>query len=306
LAVDIVTTTIPEPIPEDLRLDAGGATRGFFRFLSGPYIPIFVLMTVLVIPAIFGHLLAPHDPVAVNPVNRLKPPVFAGGSWDYPLGTDTLGRDVLSRMLYGARVSFFVSLSALSVAMVIGAATGLVSGYFGSWVDHALMRLVDIKISLPDILVALVLVAIVGPSVFIALVIVILFTWSIFARVTRAQVLVLRELDFVSLAKIAGAGRLWIIRRHILPNVMNTLVVVASLTIGIVILLEATLSFLGVGIPRPTPAWGVMVADGRDYIARAWWLSTFPGLAIVLVVLAFNFLGDWLRDRLDPRRRNLS
>jgi peptide/nickel transport system permease protein len=259
----------------------------------------------MIIPALFAPWLAPHSPTAVDPVNRLEPPVFFGGSWDYPLGTDTLGRDVLSRMMHGARISFFVSLSALTVAMMIGATTGLVAGYLGSWVDHTLMRLVDVKIALPDILVALVIVAIVGPSVFIALVIVVFYTWSIFARVTRAQVLVLRELDFVALAKIAGGGRIWIMRKHILPNVMNTLLVVASLTIGIVILLEATLSFLGVGIPRPTPAWGVMVADGRDYIARAWWLSTFPGLSIVLVVLAFNFLGDWLRDRLDPKRRNV-
>jgi len=287
-----------------LNLRAGG--RGVLRFISGPYIPVFVLLVVMVIPAITAPVLAPHDPLAVNPVERLKPPAFAGGSWTYPLGTDTLGRDVLSRMIYGARISFFVSLSALSVALVIGATTGLVAGYFGAWVDHLLMRLVDIKIALPDILVALVLVSIVGPSVFIALVIVVFFIWSTFARVTRAQVLVLRELDFVALAKIAGAGRAWIIRRHILPNVMNTLIVVASLTIGVVILLEATLSFLGVGIPRPTPAWGVMVADGRDHLSRAWWLSTFPGLAIVLVVLAFNFLGDWLRDRLDPKRRYLN
>ena len=198
-----------------------------------------------------------------------------------------------------------MSLSALAIALVIGATTGLVAGYFGGWVDHVLMRLVDIKLALPDILVALVLVAIVGPSVIIAMIIVVFFIWSSFARVTRSQVLVLRELDFVALAKIAGAGRIWIIRKHILPNVMNTLLVVASLLVGVAILLEATLSFLGVGIPRPTPAWGVMVADGRDYVARAWWLSTFPGLAIVLVVLAFNFLGDWLRDRLDPKRRNL-
>jgi peptide/nickel transport system permease protein len=279
--------------------------RGVLRFLSGPVIPVAVLLVLLVIPAVFAPFLAPHNPTEVNPIQRLQPPAFAGGSWDYPLGTDTLGRDVLSRMIHGARVSFFVSLAALTVAMVIGASTGLAAGYLGSWVDHVLMRLVDVKIAVPDILVALVIVAIFGPSVFIALTIVIFYTWSIFARVTRAQVLVLRELDFVSLAKIAGAGRLWIIRKHILPNVMNTLLVIASLTIGIVILLEATLSFLGVGIPRPTPAWGVMVADGRDYIARAWWLSTFPGLAIVMVVLAFNFLGDWLRDRLDPKRRTL-
>jgi peptide/nickel transport system permease protein len=279
--------------------------RGILSILSGPYIPLAVLFVLLVLPSTLGPLFAPHDPVAVDPINRLQPPVFAGGSWDYPLGTDTLGRDVLSRMIYGARVSFLVSLSALAIAMVIGATTGLVSGYFGGWVDHVLMRLVDIKLALPDILVALVLVAIVGPSVIIAMIIVVFFIWSSFARVTRSQVLVLRELDFVALAKIAGAGRIWIIRKHILPNVMNTLLVVASLLVGVAILLEATLSFLGVGIPRPTPAWGVMVADGRDYIARAWWLSTFPGLAIVLVVLAFNFLGDWLRDRLDPKRRNV-
>jgi peptide/nickel transport system permease protein len=304
MAVESFPGSIAEPQP---RVRVGGTSvfKAALRFMSGPYIPVAVLLTILVIPAIFAPLIAPHDPTEVAPINRLKPPVFAGGTWDYPLGTDTLGRDVLSRMMHGARVSFFVSLSALTVAMAIGATTGLVAGYLGSWVDHFLMRLVDVKIALPDILVALVIVAIVGPSVFIALVIVVFFTWSIFARVTRAQVLVLRELDFVALAKIAGAGRIWIMRKHILPNVMNTLLVVASLTIGIVILLEATLSFLGVGIPRPTPAWGVMVADGRDYISRAWWLSTFPGLAIVLVVLAFNFLGDWLRDRLDPKRRNV-
>lgn len=305
----MATESLPGAIAESQPRIASPYDASFFksalRFMSGPYIPVTVLLLLLVIPAIFAPLLAPHDPTAVDPINRLKAPVFFGGTWEYPLGTDTLGRDVLSRMMHGARVSFFVSLSALTLALAIGATTGLVAGYLGSWVDHALMRLVDVKIALPDILVALVIVAIVGPSVMIALVIVVFYTWSIFARVTRAQVLVLRELDFVALAKIAGGGRFWIIRRHILPNVMNTLLVVASLTIGIVILLEATLSFLGVGIPRPTPAWGVMVADGRDYIARAWWLSTFPGLAIVLVVLAFNFLGDWLRDRLDPKRRNV-
>ena len=305
MATESLPGSIANSHPRAYGFNPHGLIKGIFRFLSGPYIPIAVLLIVMVIPALFAPLLAPHSPTAVDPVNRLQPPIFFGGTWEYPLGTDTLGRDVLSRMMHGARVSFFVSLSALTVALAIGATTGLVAGYLGSWVDHALMRLVDVKIALPDILVALVIVAIVGPSVFIALVIVVFFTWSIFARVTRAQVLVLRELDFVALAKIAGGGRIWIMRKHILPNVMNTLLVVASLTIGIVILLEATLSFLGVGIPRPTPAWGVMVADGRDYIARAWWLSTFPGLSIVLVVLAFNFLGDWLRDRLDPKRRNV-
>ncbi len=305
----MATQSTPESVADTFPRSAGFPAHGFvksvFRFMSGPIIPIAVLLVVLVIPALFAPWIALHNPTEVNPVNRLQPPVFSGGTWDYPLGTDTLGRDVLSRMMHGARVSFFISLSALTVALVIGASTGLAAGYLGSWVDHLLMRLVDVKIALPDILIALVIVAIVGPSVLIALVIVVFFTWSIFARITRAQVLVLRELDFVALAKIAGAGRFWIIRKHILPNVTNTLLVVSSLTIGIVILLEATLSFLGVGIPRPTPAWGVMVADGRDYVARAWWLSTFPGLAIVIVVLAFNFLGDWLRDRLDPKRRNV-
>lgn len=305
MATDSIATPILEGRPEPIPARRSGFFSAVLKFLSGPYIPLGVLLSVLVIPAVFAHWLAPHDPTAVAPLQRLQPPVFFGGTWEYPLGTDTLGRDVLSRMLHGARVSFFVSLSALTVALALGTATGLVAGYMGSWVDHFLMRLVDIKYALPDILVALVIVAVVGPSVFIALVIVVFFTWSIFARVTRAQVLTLRELDFVALAQIAGAGRIWIMRKHILPNVMNTLIVMASLTIGVVILLEATLSFLGIGIPRPTPAWGVMVADGRDHIARAWWISAFPGFAIVLVVLAFNFLGDWLRDRLDPKRRNV-
>ena len=305
MATESIVTAVPETREREHPSKRGGVLSGIARFLAGPYIPVAVLLTVLVIPAVFAPLLAPHNPTEVSPLDRLQPPVFAGGTWEYPLGTDTLGQDVLSRMIHGARVSFFVSLSALTVALALGTATGLAAGYLGSWVDHVLMRLVDIKYALPDILVALVIVAIMGPSIFIALVIVVFFTWSIFARVTRAQVLTLRELDFVALAQIAGAGRIWIMRKHILPNVMNTLIVMASLTIGVVILLEATLSFLGIGIPRPTPAWGVMVADGRDHIARAWWISAFPGFAIVLVVLAFNFLGDWLRDRLDPQRRNL-
>ncbi len=305
MAVDTFASPIPGTGESGVAQNMRYSGNVILRFIAGPWIPITVLLVVMVIPAVFASFLAPHSPTAVSPLDRLQPPVFFGGHWAHPLGTDTLGRDMLSRMLYGARVSFFVSLSALTVALVIGSTTGLVAGYFGGWVDSLLMRLVDIKLAMPDVLVALVLVASVGPSIFVALGIVIFFIWSTFARVTRAQVLVLRELDFVSLAKIAGAGRIWIIRRHILPNVMNTLLVVASLTIGIVILLEATLSFLGVGIPRPTPAWGVMVADGRDHISSAWWLSTFPGLCIVMVVLAFNFLGDWLRDRLDPKRRHL-
>jgi peptide/nickel transport system permease protein len=271
-----------------------------------PVVPLALLTFLLVIPAVFAPLVAPYDPLKGSLANRLKPPIWQqGGSIDYPLGTDKLGRDILSRIIYGARVSLAVSLAAIVVGGIIGTVLGLMSGYFGGRVDAVIMRLVDISLSFPTILVALVLVAAVGPSFGTVITVVVVFLWARYARLVRGETLSIKERDFVARARVAGASHARIMGRYIFPNVVNSLVVLATLQVGYVILLESTLSFLGAGLPRPTPAWGLMIADGRELIVTAWWVSMFPGLAIMLTVLALNLLGDWLRDHLDPKLRNV-
>lgn len=265
-----------------------------------------ILLVILVLPAVFAPWLAPHDPLEGRLAQKLKPPVWlAGGSWEYPLGTDPLGRDLLSRLIFGARVSLSVSLVAILIGGVVGTVLGLVAGYFGGWTDALIMRVVDIAFSLPTILLALVLAVVIGSSFRTVIVIVALLLWARYARQVRGEVLSVRERDFVAQARITGCSHLRIIFGHILPNVANTLIVLATLQVGYVILLEGTLSFLGVGIPPPTPAWGLMVATGRSLIVSAWWVSFFPGLAILLTVVTLNLIGDWLRDRLDPRLRQV-
>jgi len=249
---------------------------------------------------------APHDPLKGSLANRLKAPAWQeGGSLAYPLGTDKLGRDILSRMIHGARVSLVVSLVAIVVGGALGTAMGLISGYFGRWVDAVIMRLVDISLSLPTILLALVLVAAVGPSFATVIIVLVVLLWARYARLVRAETLSIKERDFIARARVAGASHARIMARYIFPNVVNSLVVLATLQVGYVILLESALSFLGAGLPRPTPAWGLMIADGRELIVTAWWVSMFPGLAIMLTVLALNLLGDWLRDHLDPKLRHV-
>ena len=229
-----------------------------------------------------------------------------GGTSKYLLGTDDLGRDVLSRMIYGARISLIIAAVTLGIGGAIGTGLGLIAGYFGGLVDELLMRVVDIFLALPLVLVALVLVVAVGQSFFITTMVLVLFIWVRFARQIRGEVLQLKTMDYVSLAKVAGASTPRILFVHLFPGVVNTLIVVATLQVSIVILVESTLSFLGAGVPPPTPAWGSMVADGRDFLADAWWISTMPGVAILLTVLSLNLFGDWLRDRLDPKLRQLS
>jgi peptide/nickel transport system permease protein len=237
---------------------------------------------------------------------RFTPPVWdERGGWAHPLGTDRLGRDMLARIMYGARVSLAAGVVTVLLATVIGAAVGLVAGYYGGRVDAVLMRITDATMSFPVILLALILAVTVGPSFFNVVLAIAVILWARYARVIRGQVLTLMELDFIAQARIAGAGAWRIITRHLAPNVMNTLVVLVTLQIGYVIIVEAALSFLGAGIPPPTPAWGSMIAEGRDFVTSAWWVSFLPGLAILLVVLAFNLLGDWLRDTLDPKLRQL-
>ena len=271
-----------------------------------PLVPLFILTFLLAVPAAFAPWVAPHDPLKGSLSKRLKGPVWhQNGSIEYPLGTDKLGRDILSRIIYGARVSMAVSLVAIFVGGAIGTTLGLMSGYFGGRVDGVLMRLVDISLSLPTILLALVLVAAVGPSFWTVITVLVVLLWARYARLVRGETLTIKERDFIARARVAGASHTRIMTRYLLPNVVNSLIVLATLQVGYVILLESALSFLGAGLPRPTPAWGLMVADGRELIVTAWWVSMFPGLAIMLTVLALNLLGDWLRDHFDPKLRHV-
>ena len=278
-------------------------------WLSGRrQLPIFssIVLAALVFAAVFAPYLAPDDPTAADITRKSLPPVWMErGTWEHPLGTDRFGRDVLSRIIYGTRISIVVSLIAIGVAGGVGTAVGLISGYRGGITDAVLMRLTDIGLSLPTILIAVVLVAVSEPSFRNVILVIALLLWPRFARQIRGETLALKEQDFVALAVVAGRSSAWIISHHILPNVVPTLLVICTLQVGYVILLEGSLSFLGVGVPPPNPAWGLMIADGRGFLATAWWISLFPGLAMLFTVLAVNLLGDWLRDRLDPKLRQL-
>ena len=226
-------------------------------------------------------------------------------TWSHPLGGDHIGRDLLSRVIHGARVTLTVSMIALLSGLLVGVAMGLISGYFGGFVDEVIMRITDIWLGIPFILLAIVVVIAVGQTFVILLMLLALTVWATFVRNVRGEVLTIKERDYVSLARVAGASTFRMIIWHILPGVVNTIIVLATLRVGQVILTESILSFLGAGIPPPTPAWGAMVNDGRLYINDAWWISFFPGLCIFLLVMSLNFFGDWLRDRLDPRLRQL-
>lgn len=275
------------------------------RLRRHPYIPLAIMLIVLIIPALFSTWLAPHDPYTAYLRNRLQPPVFWGGTWEFPFGTDRLGRCVFSRTMHGAYFALTISMVGIFAGALLGTVLGLIAGYRRGLIDVVIMRLVDITFALPSVLLALALAAVWGPSFQSVIIVVVFVLWAFFARQVRGEVLSLRERDFVLRALVCGASHTRIVVRHIFPNVVNTVVVMATLQIGVVILLEATLSFLGIGIPRPTPAWGLLVADGRQLVVSAWWISFFPGVAILLTVLSVNLLGDWLRDRLDPKLRQI-
>ena len=266
----------------------------------------FVIITILVVVAVFAPLIAPHSPTEQSLPDKLKPPAWQqGGSTTHLLGTDMLGRDLFSRLVYGARVSLTVALFALMSGGLIGLAVGIVAGYVGGRTDSALMRVVDATLTFPTILIALLLAVSLGAGLRTIVLAITVIIWARFARVVRGEVLTVKTRDFVALARVHGCSHLRIMGIHIVPNVLNTFMVLLTLHIGFVIIVEASLSFLGAGIPPPTPSWGQMVADGRGHIASAWWLSALPGGAIMLVVLAFNLFGDWLRDWLDPRLRQV-
>jgi peptide/nickel transport system permease protein len=262
------------------------------------------VLGLFILTAALAPLLAPADPMAGSLENRLAPPAWIeGGSLQHILGADDLGRDILSRLIYGAQVSLAVSALAILGAGVAGTAIGMIAGYFGGWTDRIIMRIVDLALSFPIIMLALLFAALFGPSLVNIIIVLVMVLWSPYARMARGETLRVKKLDYVDLARTAGASHPAIIWRHILPNISGALIVLATLQVGTVIVLEASLSFLGVGVQPPTPSWGSMVAGGRNFIASAWWVSLIPGLAVLVVVLTANMLGDALADYLNPDRR---
>src|SRR5437870_3791976 len=278
-----------------------GPARRWDIFLQLNFcIPAAVLL-LLVVAAILAPQLSPYDPLQTALTQRLQPPAFAGGTGAHLLGTDKLGRDVLSRIIFGARVSLSVALLVTVITSTIGTTLGILGGYLGGWMDGLLMRITDISLAFPGILIALLLAVTLGPSFTTVVLAISLLGWAPYARLIRGEVLKLRNADFVLQARIIGCSPKRIMLTHILPNIVNPLLILATLSVGLIILVESALSYLGAGVPPPTATWGSMVSDGRSLIDTAWWSSFFPGVVIGLVVLSGSVLGDWLRDRLDPR-----
>ena len=288
-----------------LRLSKERRRKLTYELKHLPWIPL-ITIGIVVFAAVFAPIIAPYSPTKQTLPDKLLPPAWQEeGTREHLLGTDILGRDILSRLIHGARVSMIVASTALLSGGVVGGALGIISGYVGGKVDTLIMRAVDATLAFPTILFALLLAVTMGQGVLTVVLAVTLILWARFARVTRGEVLALKNNDYIALARIHGCSSFRIMAVHIMPNVFNTFMVMLTLHVGLVILTEASLSFLGAGIPPPTPSWGQMVADGRAKVASAWWISIIPGLAITMVVIAFNVFGDWLRDRLDPKLRQL-
>ena len=278
----------------------------FIRFMKRwPVIPA-AIMFVIIFGAVFAPLLAPYEPQKGDLRARNIPPVWLdGGDSAHWLGTDNLGRDMYSRMLYGARISLFVAAVAVTFGLIAGTTTGIVAGYYGGMVDEILMRLVDLWSSLPFLLIALIVAVSVGPSLGMVIALLAGSSWSAGSRNIRAEVLSLRGREYVQMSQVMNASDFRIIVRHLLPNVMHVVIVITTLRTGSMIIAEAGLSFLGVGVPASVPTWGLMIAQGQKFLTSTWWMSIMPGVAIFLIVMSFNFLGDWLRDRFDPRLNQL-
>lgn len=264
------------------------------------------ILLVVAFTAIFAPLIAPHDPIKQNVEDMLVPPVWAeGGTMTYLLGTDNLGRDMLSRIMYGSQVSLVVGLLSVVLAGAIGLAIGLVSGFYGGWIDNGFMRLVDAFLAIPNILFTLVILKVTGPGLTTLIVVLGVTNWVVYARIIRAEVLSLKEREFVRAAKSIGVRDATIMLRHLLPNVTSSFIVVSTLSMATTIIAESSLSFLGLGIQPPTVSWGGMLSAGREYLSDSWWMATFPGMAITITTLGVIFVGDWLRDLLDPRTKDL-
>lgn len=275
-------------------------TRGREGMRGAPVLSL-CFLTLAMLCTILAPSIAPYDPIETNRVKTLLSPSL----WQHPLGTDHLGRDILSRMVYGARISVMVGFLAVFVSGTVGTLIAVLSGVLRGWVEILLMRLTDAFLSLPFLMVAVLVVSLLGPSLFNVILVIGLLRWMTYARTIRSEVLRLTEMDFVRLARVAGASRRRLMVRHIFPNIVNTLLVLGTLEVGAAVITEASLSFLGLGVPRPLPSWGTMLAESQTYVFTAWWLPVFPGLAITLLVMSSNLTGDWLRDRFDPTRRQL-
>ena len=300
MAIGRMNITLPWP-----RMSRERRDQVNYELRHLPWIPL-IIIGGMVFAAVFAPILAPYSPTKQTLRDKLLPPAWQeGGTTEHLLGTDILGRDILSRLIHGARVSLVVATTALLSGGLIGGVLGVISGYVGGKVDTMIMRAVDATLAFPTILFALLLAVTMGQGLRTVVLAVTLILWARFARVTRGEVLSLKTSDYISLALIHGCSSFRIMAIHIMPNVFNTFMVMLTLHVGLVILTEASLSFLGAGIPPPTPSWGQMVADGRAKVATAWWISIIPGVAITMVVIAFNLFGDWLRDRLDPKLRQL-
>lgn len=262
----------------------------------------FIIVLAVVLTAIFADVLMPHNPAENDLSNLLKPPVWVeGGSADHILGTDNLGRDILSRVIIGSRVSLLVGVFSVVLAGIIGLVVGLLAGYYGGIIDNILMRLVDSFLAIPSILFILVVLAVFKPSIMVLIIVIGFTNWINYARIVRGEVLSVKEHDFVRASQSIGTKNSKIIKTHILPNIISSFIVISALSVATTIILEASLSFLGLGIQPPDVSWGAMLTDGRDYLATNWWIATFPGIAITITVLGIIFLGDWLRDVLDPK-----
>jgi len=264
-----------------------------------------LLLAPIVIFGLFGPILAPQDPTSINPSDALIPPMYFGGTWEHVLGTDHTGRDMLSRLIDGARNSLMVAFFGVALAGAFGTAVGLLSGYLRGAVDEILMRIVDMQLAFPAILLAVLLAAVIGGGLMTVIISLMITFWSTYARVVRGETLLQMQRDYVALARVAGASRWRIMRLHVLPNLLSVVLVLATLQLGAAVGFEAALTFLGLGIQPPASAWGLMISDGRLFMSQAWWIPTVPGIALVMTVLGANLLGDWLRDRFDPRLRQL-
>lgn len=287
-----------------------------------PVLPIFIIST-LIAGAVFAPFVAPNSPVKQDLRARTSAPIWYPDCQEdetpyqtscvasksentYILGADPLGRGLLSRIIFGARVSLTLAAVSIIIGTVVGTTLGLTAGYFGGVIDELIMRITDVATAIPYLLLALIIVVVFGQKFYVIVGVLALASWPGIVRLVRGQTLQIKTLDYVALAKVAGSSTPRILINHILPGVTNTLVVATTLQVGSIILAEAILSFLGAGVPPPTPSWGSMISDGRNYLGSSWWVAFFPGIAIVLTVLAFNFIGDWLRDRWDPRLRQIS
>ena len=287
-----------------------GASDGkivrYWKFLRRWPVLSAAIIVILTFVAIFAPLIVPHDPLDSVLLERNVPPAwYEEGTMKYPLGKDPIGRDVLSRLIMGTRISLMIVAVSMIVGTVVGTGLGLIAGFKGGIIDEIIMRAVDIWFGIPFILVALIIAVVVGPGLTTMMGLLALASFGGFVRQVRAEVLSLKERDYVALARVAGASTTRILMVHILPGVSSTVMVIATMSTGGLILAESFLSFVGAGVPPPTPTWGAMVADGRGYMRDAWWITVVPGVAILITVMSLNFLGDWLRDKLDPRLRQL-